>query len=84
MAQTSLNIEMDEKLKSDFEKFCDNVGLSISSAISLFAKTVVNRQVIPFQICALDENGFTPDEAAELMSRIYNMEKSYCKSRCDE
>lgn len=73
MAQTNVNIRMDEDLKAEFDAFCSDVGLTMTSAICLFAKTVVRRHSIPFEITNLDENGFTPAEAAEFKSRIADL-----------
>jgi len=50
MAQTSINIRMDETLKRDFDELCNDLGLSMSAAVNIFAKTVVRRQGIPFEI----------------------------------
>lgn len=64
MAQTSINIRMDEELKREFNKFCDNVGLSMSAAFCVFAKACVRQHRIPFKISELDANGLTDEEAA--------------------
>lgn len=74
MAQTNVNIRMDENLKAEFDAFCSDVGMTMTTAICMFAKTVVRRHSIPFEITNLDENGFTPAEAAELKSRIADLE----------
>ncbi len=50
MAQTNVNIRMDEATKKAFDKFCSEIGLSVSSAFNIFAKTVVREQRIPFEI----------------------------------
>jgi len=50
MAQTSINIRMDEDLKRDFDDTCNDLGLSMTAAFTVFAKTVVRRQRIPFEI----------------------------------
>lgn len=50
MAQTNINIRMDENTKKDFDLFCKEIGLSVSSVFNLFAKTVVREQRIPFEI----------------------------------
>lgn len=50
MAQTNLNIRIDEDLKKQFEDFCANVGLNMTAAINIFAKKVVSEQRIPFEI----------------------------------
>ncbi|MBP5294037.1 MAG: type II toxin-antitoxin system RelB/DinJ family antitoxin [Clostridia bacterium] len=50
MAQTNVNIRMDEETKIAFDKFCSEIGLSASSAFNIFAKTVVREQRIPFEL----------------------------------
>lgn len=50
MAQTSVSVRMDENLKKEFEKFCDETGMNITTAVNIFAKTVVREQRIPFEI----------------------------------
>ncbi|MCL1903494.1 MAG: type II toxin-antitoxin system RelB/DinJ family antitoxin [Oscillospiraceae bacterium] len=48
MNQTTIRLE--PNLKKDFANVCDDMGLSISSAITIFAKTVVRERRIPFEI----------------------------------
>ena len=52
MAQTNVNIRMDENLKKQFDDFCDNIGMTMTTAICVFAKKVVREQKIPFEITA--------------------------------
>ncbi len=53
MAQTNVNIRMDENLKQQFDHLCNELGLTMSTAFNVFAKTMVRQQRIPFEI-ALD------------------------------
>lgn len=50
MAQTNVNIRMDEATKKAFDAFCEEIGLSVSAAFNIFAKTVVREQRIPFEL----------------------------------
>lgn len=50
MAQTTINVRIDEDLKKDFEKFCNETGMNISTAINIFVSTVVREKQIPFKI----------------------------------
>lgn len=52
MAQTNVNIRMDEQLKKQFDKFCSDIGMSMTTAICIFAKKAVREQKIPFEISA--------------------------------
>ncbi len=59
MAQTNVNIRMDEATKVAFDKFCSEIGLSVSSAFNIFAKTVVREQRIPFELTTEIPNNIT-------------------------
>ena len=54
MAQISINVRMDEELKKKFEDFCEDIGMSMTTAICVFVKKAVNEQKIPFEITAQD------------------------------
>ena len=54
MAQTNINIRMDEDLKKQFDKFCSDIGMTMTTAICVFAKKAVREQRIPFEITAED------------------------------
>ncbi|WP_195985999.1 type II toxin-antitoxin system RelB/DinJ family antitoxin [Clostridium sp. D33t1_170424_F3] len=53
MAQTNINIRMDENLKQQFDRLCNELGLNMTTAFNIFAKTMVRQQRIPFDV-ALD------------------------------
>ena len=59
MAQTNVNIRMDEETKVAFDKFCKEIGLSVSTAFNIFAKTVVREQRIPFELTTETPNSVT-------------------------
>ena len=50
MAQTNINIRIDEDLKRQFETFCSNIGMTMTTAFCVFAKTAVRKQKIPFEL----------------------------------
>jgi len=50
MAQTTVNVSMDESLKKQLEWLCNELGMSISTAVTLFAKTAVRERGIPFEL----------------------------------
>ena len=50
MPQTNINIRMDSDLKKQFDEFCDEIGMSMTTAFNIFAKTVVRERRIPFEI----------------------------------
>ena len=52
MSQTTMSIRVDSDLKQRFDFLCDEFGLSNTSALMLFIKTVVRECRIPFEIKA--------------------------------
>lgn len=49
MAETAtINVRMDADTKRDFTLFCDELGMSASSLMNVFARTVVRNQEVPF------------------------------------
>ena len=52
MAQAMVNFRMDEDLKKAMEQTCKDMGLTLTSAFTLFAKKVTQEQRIPFEIVA--------------------------------
>ncbi len=55
MSQTIINIRMDEILKRNFDYICDELGMNMSTAITIFAKKVCRERRIPFDISLPDE-----------------------------
>lgn len=52
MAQTMVNFRMDEELKKSMEQTCAEMGLSMTTAFTIFAKKVSREKRIPFEISA--------------------------------
>jgi addiction module RelB/DinJ family antitoxin len=47
---TTLNVRMDADTKDAFTAFCDEIGMSASSLMNVFAKAVVRNQEVPFPL----------------------------------
>lgn len=50
MSQSTFSIRMDEDLKKQFDFLCSQFGMTASTAINIYARTVVREQKIPFEI----------------------------------
>lgn len=63
MAQTMISIRMDDKIKKDMEAICQELGLSLTTAFTIFAKQMIREQKIPFEVYVAKEKGtMTVDE----------------------
>ena len=50
MAHTLVNIRMDEKLKKSMEKTCQELGMTMTTAFTIFAKKMSREKRIPFEV----------------------------------
>ena len=69
MASTNINIRMDADLKRQFEAFCTDMGMSMTTAFTIFAKKAVREDRIPFEIGGETPNAQTL-EAIEEVKRM--------------
>ncbi len=76
MAQTNINIRMDENLKQQFDRLCNELGLNMTTAFTIFAKTVVRQQRIPFEI-SLDTPNSETLAAIDDVNNNRNLSKSF-------
>ena len=50
MESLTLNVRVNAKDKKNFEQFCTNVGMNVSTAVNMFIKAVLREQKLPFEI----------------------------------
>ena len=50
MAQTTVSVRMDDGLKREFDQVCDELGLSMTTAIIMLAKKMTREKRIPFEV----------------------------------
>lgn len=73
MANTNINIRMDADLKRKFEAFCDDMGMTMTTAINVFVRKAVRENRIPFEI-----SGDVPNkETIEAIQEVKNMKADH-------
>ena len=50
MAQAMVNFRMDEELKKSMDQICQDMGMSMTTAFTIFAKKVTREKRIPFEV----------------------------------
>ena len=75
MAQTTLNVRMDEDIKKEFDAFCLKVGLNTSVAVNLFARAVLRERRIPFEITDEIDPFYSDSNKRALRKSIAQAEK---------
>ena len=79
MASTNINIRMDADLKRQFEAFCADIGMSMTTAFNVFAKKAVRENRIPFEISGDVPNAETIEAIQEVkkMKADPSLSKTY-------
>ena len=51
---TNITIRMDRETKRNFENFCDNVGINLTTAFNMFVKATLRARTLPFAVSDID------------------------------
>jgi len=77
MAQVLVNFRMDEDLKKSMEETCHDLGMNMTTAITIFAKKMSRERRIPFEVSA--DPFYSESNQAELNRRIAEIESGNAK-----
>lgn len=50
MAQTLVNFRIDEETKKEMEKVCDELGMTVTTALNIFIRKMTREKRIPFDV----------------------------------
>lgn len=73
MAQANINIRTDADLKRDFERLCQDIGMNLSTAFTVFMKQSVREHQLPVNLKG-DQYAISKEE---LLRRIALMDEGY-------
>ena len=65
MATTNINVRVDANLKQSAESLFADLGLNMSTAITMFLKSAVNHDGIPFEVKRISPNAETKSALSE-------------------
>lgn len=72
MAQTTVSVRMDDTLKRDFDTVCNELGLSMTTAITMLAKKMTREKRLPFDVSI--DPFYSDENMARLRRSIAQME----------
>ena len=72
MAQAAINFRMDQELKSNMEAVCKDMGMTMTTAFTIFAKKVCRERRIPFEVSA--DPFYSDENMSRLKASIAQME----------
>lgn len=72
MAQTTVSVRMDDNLKKGFDSVCHDLGLSMTTAITMLAKKMTREKRLPFEVSV--DPFYSNENMARLKKSIAQME----------
>ena len=72
MSQTTVSVRMDEQLKKEFDDVCNDLGLTMSTAVIMLAKKMTREKRIPFEVSV--DPFYSPENMKRLRKSIAQME----------
>lgn len=72
MSQTTVSIRMDDDLKRGFDQICNDLGLSMSTAVTMLAKKMTREKRLPFDVSV--DPFYSEQNMARLRKSIAEME----------
>lgn len=64
---STISVRLDSNDKHLFEEFCNDVGMSVSTAVSMFVKNVIANQKLPFSV---ERDPFYSEENMKHLKKI--------------
>ena len=64
MRSVNVTVRIDEKTKQEFDAFCENVGMNITTAFNLFIKATLRTRALPFSITDIDTHNRAREDAS--------------------
>ena len=74
MAQTTVSVRMDDALKRDFDEVCNELGLSMTTAITMLAKKMTREKRLPLEVSV--DPFYSDENMARLRKSIAQMEST--------
>ena len=77
MSQATLNVRIDSQLKKQFEDLCVDFGMTPSTAVNVFVKTLVRERRIPFEIAAPRDPFYAEANMKRLRESIQQLDSGH-------
>ncbi|MBQ9377241.1 MAG: type II toxin-antitoxin system RelB/DinJ family antitoxin [Schwartzia sp.] len=74
MALASINVRVEPEAKLQFEDFCNQIGMSMSTAINVFIKAALRAKKIPFELTAEPDPFYSEENMKRLEHSIKQLE----------
>lgn len=76
MSQGTLTLKIDNETKKQFNEFCEEVGINMTTAINMYIKKVIRDQKIPFEL-SLDKLNIETLEVLNDVTEHKNLSRKF-------
>lgn len=76
MSQGTLTLKIDSETKKQFNEFCEEVGINMTTAINMYIKKVIRDQKIPFEL-SLDKPNIETLEVLNDVTEHKNLSRKF-------
>jgi len=80
---TNITIRIDKETKRDFETFCDNVGINLTTAFNMFVKATLRTRTLPFPVSDIDSRKQASSNS-ELQEAFAGLQKESVGNGCKQ
>ena len=77
----TINVRMEAELKKQAEELFEDLGMNMSTAITIFLKQAVRVKGLPFSVRKVDDPFFDKENAEELRRSIAQFDRGEAKVR---
>lgn len=81
MNQSTISVRLNSEDKKKFEEFCEQTGMNISVAITMFVKNVIREQKLPFEVKA--DSFYSEENMAALKRSIKQLDSGKGKMHAE-
>jgi len=65
MAGVNVTVRLDENVKRDFDVFCENVGINVTTAFNMFIRATLRNRELPFIVTDAEPRGTAKNSLRE-------------------
>lgn len=80
MNATTLSVRMEKGMREEFGKFCKEIGLTPSAAVTLFVRRTLSERAIPFKVAA-PEPFYSEENMSVLRKSIAELKSGKAKTK---
>jgi len=70
MKSVNVTVRLDEEVKREFDSFCENVGINITTAFNMFIKATLRTRELPFAVTDIQTQSKSKKELKEVFREM--------------